>query len=262
MSTPYPLIPIGTIALILYLLSYTISRIGLIRTVTHRRIWNVLLGLSFFGTALPGIFMAVQINYKLDVPWIDQITILHVYFGISLVMIAIFHFTWHIKYYTDIFRRKMNRPEKQNDLKHCNNYGFIETGTKGFSISLIVLGITSLVTQIIILREFLSVFMGNELVIGILLANWMLITGFGSYLGRFINRIKDTVRISFVAQIGMGILPFLTVFLLNYLRNSVFLPGSLVGVFEIFVASLILLLPFCLLSGSSAKERSIGRTIG
>ena len=208
-----------------------------------------MLGLSFFGTALPGIIMAVRINYKLDIPWVDQIVVLHVDFGISMVMIAIFHFTWHIKYYTDIFRRKLNRPEIHENLKYSNNIGFAATGTKGFSISLIVLGITSLVTQIIILREFLSVFMGNELVIGILLANWMLITGFGSYLGRFINRIKDTVRISFVAQIGMGILPFLTVFLLNYLRNSVFLPGSLVGVFEIFVASLILLLPFCLLSG-------------
>ena len=217
--------------------------------MTHRKIWNVLLGLSFFGTALPGIIMAVRINYKLDIPWVDQIVVLHVDFGISMVMIAIFHFTWHIKYYTDIFRRKLNRPEIHENLKYSNNIGFAATGTKGFSISLIVLGITSLVTQIIILREFLSVFMGNELVIGILLANWMLITGFGSYLGRFINRIKDTVRISFVAQIGMGILPFLTVFLLNYLRNSVFLPGSLVGVFEIFVASLILLLPFCLLSG-------------
>ena len=249
MSTPYPIIPIGIIALILYLLSFTISRIGLIRTVTHRRIWNVLLGLSFFGVALPGIIMAIQINYKLDVPWVDQLTILHVDFGISMVMIAIFHFTWHIKYYAGIFSRKKNMAEKQDDLNYYNNFGFVSTGIKGFSISLIVLGITSLVTQIIILREFLSVFMGNELVIGIILANWMLITGFGSYLGRFLNRIKDTVRISFIAQIGMGILPFITVFLLNYLRNFVFLPGSLVGVFEIFAASFILLLPFCLLSG-------------
>ena len=249
MSTPYPIIPIGIIALILYLLSFTISRIGLIRIVTHRKIWNVLLGLSFFGTALPGIIMVIQINYKLDVPWVDKLTIFHVGFGISMVMIAIFHFGWHIKYYTDIFRRKINKPEKQNDLKYYNNNGFAMTGIKGFSVSLIVLGITSIVTQIIILREFLSVFMGNELVIGIILANWMLITGFGSYLGRFVNRIKDPVRISFIAQIGMGILPFITVFLLNYLRNSVFLPGSLVGVFEIFAASFILLLPFCLLSG-------------
>ena len=171
MSTPYPIILIGIIALILYLLSFTISRIGLIKTATHRKIWNVLLGLSFFCTALPGIIMAVRINYKLDIPWVDKLTIFHVDFGISMVMIAIFHLTWHIKYYTDIFRRKIKKAEKQDDLKYRDNSGFTAAGTKGFSISLIMLGITSLVTQVIILREFLSVFMGNELVIGIILAN-------------------------------------------------------------------------------------------
>lgn len=249
MAAPYSLISISIIALILYLLSFIISRIGLLRAVTHRKIWNILLGLSFFGTALLGIIMAIGINYKLDIPWVDQITILHVDFGISMLMIAIFHFSWHIKYYTDIFRGKKYKAEEQDGLKYRNNSGFAVAGTKGLSISLIVLGITSLVTQIIIIREFLSVFQGNELVIGIILANWMLITGFGSYLGKYSNRIKEPVRISFIAQIAMGVLPFITVFLLNYLKNIVFLPGSLVGVLEIFFGSFILLLPFCLLSG-------------
>lgn len=249
MAAPYSLISISIIALILYLLSFIISRIGLLRAVTHRKIWNILLGLSFFGTALLGIIMAIGINYKLDIPWVDQITILHVDFGISMLMIAIFHFSWHIKYYTDIFRGKKYKAEEQDGLKYRNNSGFAVAGTNGLSISLIVLGITSLVTQIIIIREFLSVFQGNELVIGIILANWMLITGFGSYLGKYSNRIKEPVRISFIAQIAMGVLPFITVFLLNYLKNIVFLPGSLVGVLEIFFGSFILLLPFCLLSG-------------
>lgn len=249
MAAPYSLISISIIALILYLLSFIISRIGLLRAVTHRKIWNILLGLSFFGTALLGIIMAIGINYKLDIPWVDQITILHVDFGISMLMIAIFHFSWHIKYYTDIFRGKKYKAEEQDGLKYRNNSGFAVAGTNGLSISLIVLGITSLVTQIIIIREFLSVFQGNELVIGIILANWMLITGFGSYLGKYSNRIKEPVRISFIAQIAMGVLPFITVFLLNYLKNIVFLPGSLVGVMEIFFGSFILLLPFCLLSG-------------
>ncbi|MCH7657690.1 MAG: hypothetical protein IIB05_05165 [Bacteroidetes bacterium] len=249
MSTPYSFISIGIIALILYLLSFTISRIGLIRTVTHRKIWNVLLGLTFFGTALLGIIMAIRINYKLDIPWVDQITILHVDFGISMVMIAMFHFSWHIKYYADIFRGKKYKAEEQDGLEYRDNSGFAVAGTRGLSISLTVLGITSLVTQIIIIREFLSVFQGNELVIGIILANWMFITGIGSYLGKYSNRIKEPVRISFIAQIAMGVLPFITVFLLNYLKNIVFLPGSLVGVLEIFSGSFILLLPFCLLSG-------------
>ena len=47
-----------------------------------------------------------------------------------------------------------------------------------------VLGFSSLYTQVFLLREFLSIFNGNELVLGIVLANWMLLTGTGAYLGK------------------------------------------------------------------------------
>ena len=43
---------------------------------------------------------------------------------------------------------------------------------------------TSLTTQVILLREFVSVFQGNELVIGAVLASWMMLTGAGAFLGR------------------------------------------------------------------------------
>ena len=48
-------------------------------------------------------------------------------------------------------------------------------------LSVTCLGVSSIVTQIVTLREFLSVFAGNELVIGIILGNWLLLTGLGSY---------------------------------------------------------------------------------
>ncbi len=56
---------------------------------------------------------------------------------------------------------------------------------KNLNYVVLSLGFTSTITQIILLREFLSVFYGNELVIGIILGNWMIITGIGSYLGKF-----------------------------------------------------------------------------
>ena len=45
--------------------------------------------------------------------------------------------------------------------------------------AVVVLGFSAIVTQTILVREFLSVFSGNELVIGVVLANWMILTGFG-----------------------------------------------------------------------------------
>jgi hypothetical protein len=45
-------------------------------------------------------------------------------------------------------------------------------------------GISHIVTQLVAIREFLNIFYGNEIVFGIILANWMLLMGIGSYLGK------------------------------------------------------------------------------
>ncbi len=57
------------------------------------------------------------------------------------------------------------------------------------SLAVVAFGATSIVAQVILLRDFLSAFYGNELVIGIILANWMIITGAGSFLGKFSRKL-------------------------------------------------------------------------
>ncbi len=113
------------------------------------------------------------------------------------------------------------------------------------------LGLTSLVTQVVLIREFLSVFYGNELVIGVLFANWMLLTGLGSYLGRFVGAVKG--RSGFLATLLMllGTIPFLTVFLLRFLKNIAFPVGTMIGLVPIIWSSFILVAPYCILSGIS-----------
>ena len=44
-------------------------------------------------------------------------------------------------------------------------------------------GIASVVTQLLTIREFLSRFEGNEVVIALILFNWLLLGGLGSLLG-------------------------------------------------------------------------------
>ena len=46
------------------------------------------------------------------------------------------------------------------------------------------LGVSCVITQLALLRELLTVFSGNEIVLGIILGNWFLLTGLGSWLGR------------------------------------------------------------------------------
>ena len=50
------------------------------------------------------------------------------------------------------------------------------------------LGFTLIGAQIILLREFLMIFNGNELVIGLLMAIWLITTGLGSWTGRFFTQ--------------------------------------------------------------------------
>lgn len=113
----------------------------------------------------------------------------------------------------------------------------------------IMLGFISIATQIIVLREFLTLFSGNELVIGIILANWMLLTGFGAYLGKFIGKekYKDVWNIIILGLLAF--LPAITVLVLHLAWYNMFTPGMMAGITHVFYYSFIILSPFCILSG-------------
>jgi spermidine synthase len=117
--------------------------------------------------------------------------------------------------------------------------------------ALFSLGATSIVTQIVLLREFLSVFYGNELVIGVVLANWMLLTGLGSFLGKRAGRFAAQITAVILCLLALAILPPITVALVRILRNMVFVAGSMIGIMQALSGSLILLTPYCLVSGFS-----------
>jgi spermidine synthase len=110
------------------------------------------------------------------------------------------------------------------------------------------LGISSLITQIVTLREFLSVLAGNELVIGLILGNWLLLTGLGSFLGRYAGRLKKPVLWLVATQVAIAVLPLLHISSIRLLKKF-FVPGLMLGLNETFIFSLIALLPYCVISG-------------
>ena len=115
--------------------------------------------------------------------------------------------------------------------------------------SITALGISSIITQVLVMREFLSVFSGNELVFGVILANWLLLTGIGSYLGRFIDRFKKKINLLIIAQLLITLLPVAHIFIIRSMRTQFFIAGQLISLGEVFASSLILLLPYCIISG-------------
>ena len=114
---------------------------------------------------------------------------------------------------------------------------------------IILLGFITFITQIILLREFLTFFNGNELVIGIILANWMLLTGFGAYIGRFLKKHRNRQTIIFSLLTLLIFIPVVTVFLLHFLWNTFYTSGVMVGITQVFYYSLFLLSPFCIVAG-------------
>lgn len=111
------------------------------------------------------------------------------------------------------------------------------------------LGVSAFMTQLTLMRELVSVFSGNELVFGIVLGNWLLLTGIGSALGKTASGLKKPIAVLIIAQILVALLPIADLFLIRTLRNVVFLRGAEVGVTETVISCFVLLAPYCLIAG-------------
>jgi spermidine synthase len=116
-------------------------------------------------------------------------------------------------------------------------------------LAICCLGISALITQLTLMRELVCAFSGNELVFGIVLGNWLLLTGIGSALGKTAHRLRSPVAVLILAQILVALLPIADVFLLRTLRDVFFLRGVEVGVTGTVASSFVLLAPYCLVAG-------------
>ena len=95
------------------------------------------------------------------------------------------------------------------------------------------LGFMAIPAQIILMREFLLVFGGNELIIGLFLAYWMLLTACGSYAAKFIH-INDRQIPGYAVFLAW--LPVILLYLIDLLRNRLLLPGIEPGLIQILIS--------------------------
>ncbi|AHE98944.1 fused MFS/spermidine synthase [Thioalkalivibrio paradoxus] len=118
-------------------------------------------------------------------------------------------------------------------------------------LPVLMLGTVSQLAQVVLLRELLMVFHGNELSIGIILAAWMAWVAIGSGLGAAIAERTDRV-LSVLLLNAAALLPLLaiTVLLIRGLRGFFdVLPGAYLSLPDIVVSSLLVVAPACLLIG-------------
>lgn len=111
------------------------------------------------------------------------------------------------------------------------------------------LGFLSIGFQILLMREFLIVFYGNELVIGIVLSIWMLLTGCGALLTRCI-KIRDSRNLFLtLTMIMAGIWPVIAVFSLHLMKAKLVPPGAMAAITDVALWGVAVQSPFCLASG-------------
>lgn len=117
--------------------------------------------------------------------------------------------------------------------------------------ALVLIGFTATIAQIVLMRELIVVFYGNEISLGIVLANWLVWTAFGSgVLGRWAGRARNPRRVMACLQALIAVVFPITLLMLRASRRAFLAtPGEILGPAPMFLTSLIVLCMFCSLSG-------------
>lgn len=114
---------------------------------------------------------------------------------------------------------------------------------------IVATGIASVVAQLLLIREFLSLFQGNEYVIALILFNWLLLGGCGSILARRLAAGGGTRPLLAALSLLLVVLSLGQIPAIRGLRDLLFIPGASVGFYATFFFILAGMLPYCLLVG-------------
>ena len=239
MNVPYAVLPVSLAILYFYLFSFLLLKTGFISRSFHCKIWNYILLIIFLPLIFTGIFLALQINYRWDIPFLEKILNWHVNTGIAFSITAIIHLIRHLKYYlfsaSDIKKKDSSEP-----LKHSYQHSMIK---------LFLLGFVSLTSQIVIIRTGLNIFEGNELTIGMVLGLWMLFTALGAFAGKRELPQKIDAQISVNGILILSLFTLVVFLLIIIIKYIFYPPGVGAGLGGTLLIFAVVLLPFCFLSG-------------
>jgi spermidine synthase len=114
---------------------------------------------------------------------------------------------------------------------------------------IVATGVASVVAQLLLIREFLALFRGNEFVIALILCNWLLLGGCGTSLARTVSARWISRPLLAGLSLTLVALSVLQIPAIRLLREQLFIHGASVGFYPTFGFILATMLPFCLLVG-------------
>lgn len=104
----YGFLPVIGISLVIYFSSYILTKTEYLKFTTHRRIWNLLLLVSFIIAGTMGLYMSFVGSFELDIEIPEIILKIHAGFGMIWFVIAFFHFFWHLNYFKKAIKVLIN----------------------------------------------------------------------------------------------------------------------------------------------------------
>lgn len=119
-------------------------------------------------------------------------------------------------------------------------------------LAILAMGFSGLVAEILLVRELLIVFAGNEFSIGIVLAHWLILEASGAFfLGKLVTRFKHQLETFTLITILFFVFLFITVFFIRTLKNTLGVSiGESIGFVPMFYSSFLILAPVSVLHGA------------
>lgn len=86
---------------IIYLISFFMAKKNIITIITHKKIWNIILLISFILVAITSISFLLLLEYGIYFS-IPNNSFWHTELGIVMILISLFHSIWHLAYFKAI----------------------------------------------------------------------------------------------------------------------------------------------------------------
>lgn len=97
-----PSIPI----IIGYLSTYACYKMDLIKKLTHIHLWNLAILLTFLVSGLGGLILLILLDFGINSPISAQLLYWHVEFGITMVIVGLFHIHTYWNSTKNLFRSR------------------------------------------------------------------------------------------------------------------------------------------------------------
>lgn len=119
-------------------------------------------------------------------------------------------------------------------------------------IAVLTMGISSLIAQMMLLRELFIVYSGNELSMGVVFANWLILEAVGCfYLGKKVARAKNKTGVFAGITILFSLFLLIGIYLTRILRGLLGISiGETIGLLPIIYSSFLILMPVSVAHGA------------